>query len=69
MAKYPEILRQVRQEVAKRPSALLDYLDALILAANDRSENAKVPGEQGTWLGIAHRIDQVMKELHPHIPR
>jgi hypothetical protein len=69
MAKYAEILRQVRAEVAHRPDALMDYLDALMLAANDQAEKTKIPGQKGTWLGIAHRIDRLMKELHPHIPR
>lgn len=69
MAKYGEILRQVRAEVSNRPEALLDYLDALMLAANDQSEKAKVPGQKGTWLGIASRIDQLMKDIHSRLPR
>lgn len=69
MKKYAEILRQVRKDVAQQPTALLDYLDALMLAANDRAEDASVPGERGTWLGIANRLNQVMREFHPHIPR
>jgi hypothetical protein len=69
MAKYPEILRQVRTEVSSRPDALMDYLDGLMLAASDQADKAKIPGQKGTWLGIAYRIDRLMKELHPHIPR
>lgn len=69
MAKYAEILRQLRAEVSNRPDAFMDYLDALMLAANDQAEKAKVPGQKGTWLGIAYRIDQLMKDIHSRLPR
>lgn len=66
MTKYPQILKQLREDVAENPLAVLDYLDGLVLAANDRADNATVPGDKGKWLGVAHRINSLMKELHPH---
>lgn len=64
MSNHADILREVRAEIAKRPEAMLDYLDALTLAANDRAEAATVRGQKGTWLGIAYALDRIMKLIH-----
>jgi len=66
---YRQVLDTVRQEAAKRPEAVLDFLDGVMLAANDASERTENEFEKVAWLRAAAVVDAAMKAVQPIIPR
>lgn len=66
---YRQVLDTVRQEAARRPDAVLDFLDGAMLAANDASERATNEFEKVAWLRVAAVIDAAMKASSPMVPR
>ena len=66
---YRQVLDTVRQEAAKRPEAVLDFLDGVMLAANHASERTENEFEKVAWLRAAAVVDAAMKAVQPIIPR
>lgn len=66
---YRQVLDTVRGEAKKRPEAMLDFLDGVMLAANDASEGSENEFEKVAWLRVAAVVDAAMKAVQPIVPR
>jgi len=66
---YRQVLDTVRQEVARRPAAVFDFLDGTMLAANDASERTDNEFEKVAWLRVAAIVDAAMKAAQQVAPR
>jgi len=66
---YRQVLDTVRGEAKKRPESMLDFMDGVMLAANDASEASENEFEKVAWLRVAAVVDAAMKAVHPIIPR
>ena len=66
---YRQVLDTVRQEAARRPEAVMDFLDGIMLAANDASERTTNEFEKVGWLRVAAVVDAAAKAVSPIVPR
>jgi hypothetical protein len=66
---YRQVLDIVRGEAKRRPEAVFDFLDGVMLAANDASETSENEFEKVAWLRVAAIVDAAMKAAQGVVPR